>query len=80
MLNSFFISSVVIIICFYCPMVYSAKGLKRKQKTHVGMARGPARRRMRQKTCVLVPHWTIEVQQIYYYYYYAHWYFIPRGL
>jgi len=39
------------------------KGYKQKLKTHVGMARGPARRRVRQKTPVWVPHWTAEVRQ-----------------
>jgi len=36
---------------------------KQKLKTHVGMTRGPARRRVRQKTRVWVPHWTAEVRQ-----------------
>jgi len=33
-------------------MVQNAKELKQKLKTHVGMARGPARRRVRQDSCM----------------------------
>jgi len=36
---------------------------KTEAKTHLGMARGPARRRVWQKTRVWVPHWTAEVRQ-----------------
>jgi len=39
------------------------KDKKQKIKTHVGMARGLARRRVQQKTRAWVPHY-------YYYYYY----------
>jgi len=40
------------------------KGYKRNLKTHFGMVKGPARRRVGyDKTRVWVPHWSVEVRQ-----------------
>jgi len=45
------------------PNGVKCQSAKTEAKTHVGMARDPARRRVRQKTRVWVPHWTVEVRQ-----------------
>ena len=82
---------IIFLFIFYAQWCKMPKGWKQKLKTHVGIARGPARRRVRQKTRVWVPHWTVEVRHrcaettiiiylfiifIYYYYYYYYYYFI----
>jgi len=52
---------IIIIIIKNAQWCKMLKDLKQKLKTHVEMARGPARRWVRQNTHVWVPHWTVEL-------------------